>query len=315
MLRNIFLNDRELRAGWRFATYLALIIALGCAAYFSLRLLLGPGHVSVGRTSELYVADHIVTDSALFVMFLIPALIMGRMERRSLGDYGLPRRGAFGAHFWEGIVWGIGLMATTMLVLVDFGVCHIGDLAVSAGAGLKYGLAWAIAFMLVGLAEEFAFRGYTLFTLTAGVGFWPAALILSGAFALAHLPAGETWLGVLQDFLAGMMFALPLRRTGALWFSIGLHAGWDWMQTFFFGVSIGGMRPHGYLLNTSFSGSAWLSGGSLGPGNSVITIAVFGLALMLLHFRFPRTQYPRPATLNPSAPHTQPAPVVAAPNP
>jgi membrane protease YdiL (CAAX protease family) len=222
---------------------------------------------------------------------------MGRIERRSLGDYGMPRRGAFGAHFWEGIVWGIGLMATTMLVLVLLGVSHIGDLAVSGGASLKYGLAWGIAFILVGVAEEFAFRGYTLFTLTTSVGFWPAALILSGGFAIAHLPAGETWLGVLQDFLAGMMFALPLRRTGALWFSIGLHAGWDWMQTFFFGVSIGGMRPHGYLLNTSFSGSAWLSGGRLGPGNSVIPIGVFGLALILLHFRLPEARYPRPEAL------------------
>ncbi len=315
MLRNIFFNDRELRAGWRFAIYLVVIVAFGCAVYFVLRLLRGPGHVSLIRTSELYVTDHIVTDSLLFLVFLIPAFIMGRIERRTLGDYGLPKCGAFGPRFWEGIVWGIGLMVTTMLLLISLRVCHIGDLALSAGAGLKYGLAWGIAFMLVGVAEEFVFRGYTLFTLTTGVGFWPAALILSGGFALAHLPAGETWLGMVQDFLAGMVFALPLRRTGALWFSIGLHAGWDWMQTFFFGVSIGGMRPHGYLLNTSFSGLAWLSGGSVGPGNSVVTLGVFGLALILLHFRFPHAQYPRPAALHVPVRVSEAASVVTAANP
>ncbi len=304
MLKNLFFNDRELRAGWRFALYVVLVVAFGLAVYFPLRLLRGPGHWS----SELTVATVLLRDAVLFLIVLIPALIMGRIERRTLGDYGLERRGAFGSHFWEGIAWGVGLMAATILVLVVLGICQIGGLALPAVAGLKYALGWAIAFMLVGLTEEFAFRGYTLFSLTTGMGFWPAALLLAGTFAAAHFPnPGETWVGTASVFFAAMILALPIRRTGALWFSIGLHAGWNWMQTFFFGVPNSGMLPRGYLLHTSFSGSPWLTGGTVGPEGSIIALAFVGLGFVLLHFRFPHAQYPRSEALKPPGAFAQTA--------
>ena len=47
-------------------------------------------------------------------------------------------------------------------------------------------------FFLVGLFEEFLLRGYSLFTLARGIGFWPAALVLSGAFGLIHLETEES---------------------------------------------------------------------------------------------------------------------------
>ncbi len=312
MLRKVFFNQRELRAGWRFALYVALVFAFGLVAYFLIRLLRGPAH----RMSELTVSTVMIRDAVLFLLFIIPALIMCRIERRTLGDYGLTRSGAFGSRFWEGIVWGVGLMAATIGLLVVLGICHIRGFALPAVAGLEYGIGWAIAFVLVGLTEEFAFRGYTQFSLTTGMGFWPAALLLSGTFAAAHFPnAGETWVGTAGVFLAAMILALPLRRTGALWFSIGLHAGWDWMETFFFGVPNSGMQPRGYLLHTSFSGSRWMTGGTVGPEGSVIAIVVVILGLGLLHFRFPQVQYPRQESLKPPVRASQAAAVVTSATP
>ena len=51
-------------------------------------------------------------------------------------------------------------------------------------------------FLLVGLFEEFLLRGYTQFTLARGIGFWPAAVVMSCAFGLIHLRnEGEQWRG------------------------------------------------------------------------------------------------------------------------
>jgi membrane protease YdiL (CAAX protease family) len=279
VLKDVFFNDREARAGWRFALYIALVALFGFGLNVAARLLLGPPHGTPGFSAS----RGIITAAQLILLFLVPALIVGRLERRTLGDYGLPARGAFGPRFWEGILWGFGLQAATILLLLALGVCHISGLALSAAAGVEYGLLWAIAFVLVGLAEEFSFRGYTQFTLTTGLGFWPAALLLSGGFALVHLRnSGETWMGSLGVFFAAMVLVLPLRRTGALWFSIGLHAGWNWTETFFFGVPNSGAQPQGYLLNTSFSGSQWLTGGTVGPEASVVALALLALAFVLL---------------------------------
>lgn len=307
MLTRVFFNDRELRAGWRFALYVVMVFALGAG----LNLLLHALFRARPAITDFTALRTLFSDSLLLVIFLVPALVLGRFERRTLGDYGLPAKGAFGARFWEGIAWGFGLQAATIGLLVAFGVCHISGLAVSAAQGPKFGLTWGVAFILVGLAEEFSFRGYSQFTLTSGMGFWPAALVLSGGFALIHLTnKGENWVGAVGVFFAAMVLVLPLRRTGALWFSIGLHAGWDWTETFFFGVPDSGMQAHGYLLNTSFSGSQWLTGGTVGPEASVVALAILALAFLLIHFRFPKAQYPRPGALHPPVRPAEPAPVI-----
>ncbi len=126
--------------------------------------------------------------------------------------------------------------------------------------------------MIVGLSEEFAFRGYLQFTLTTGMGFWPSAVLLSVLFGLAHASnPGESKFGLLSVVCFGVLFCLFLRRTGNLWWAVGFHAGWDWGQTFFYGVPDSGLAPYHNLFNSSFSGPHWLTGGSVGPEASIFT--------------------------------------------
>ena len=57
---------------------------------------------------------------------------------------------------------------------------------------------WAVMFLLVGFFEEFLLRGYSQFTLTRVMGFWPAAVLLSCTFGLIHIRnGGEEWTGLL----------------------------------------------------------------------------------------------------------------------
>ena len=79
---------------------------------------------------------------------------------------------------------------------------------------LRFGVVWALVFILTGIFEEFAVRGYPQFTLTRSVGFWPAAIITSLILSLAHAGnSGEAMLGLVEVFAVGLLACLMLRRT------------------------------------------------------------------------------------------------------
>ena len=116
-------------------------------------------------------------------------------------------------------------------------VFYFGAVALHGVRLLKFAVFWASFFLIVGFYEEFFTRGYTQFTLTQGVGFWPAAILLSVGFGALHLEnPGEDWVGILAAMLIGFFFCLTLRRTGNLWFAIGFHTSWDWGESYLYSV-------------------------------------------------------------------------------
>ena len=127
-----------------------------------------------------------ITELGSFVVVAIPAVVMGWIEKRPFGDYGLPRRGAFGKSFWVGMVWGIVAMTALMLAIGGVGDFSLGRVVLHGQRIFKFAAFWGAFFVAVGFFEEFLLRGYTQFTLTQGIGFWPAALLLSTIFAALH---------------------------------------------------------------------------------------------------------------------------------
>jgi membrane protease YdiL (CAAX protease family) len=98
------------------------------------------------------------------------------------------------------------------------------------------------SFFLVGLLEESKFRGFLQFTLFHGIGFWPAAIVLSVTFSLLHLGnAGEILVGLIEVALHGIRYAAAAGYTKSLWWSLGFHAAWDWCQSFMYGTPDSGM--------------------------------------------------------------------------
>jgi len=153
---------------------------------------------------------------------------------------------------------------------------------------VKFALLWGIGFVFVGMYEEFLFRGYAQFTLASGMGFWPAALLLSGLFGAIHLSnPGEGWVGALSVFVFGIFACFTLRRTGSIWFIIGFHAASDYAETFIYSVPDSGMLATGHLLNSNLHGPRWLSGGSIGPEGSLMSFVIFAFAFAAFHKMYP----------------------------
>jgi membrane protease YdiL (CAAX protease family) len=278
-----FRGPDGIRAGWRILIFLAIVAALFILLGFAVRLL-GIGQLQSGM-STLTPAGVSVLEGSILLLTAIAALIMARIEHRSFGDYGLPAKFAFRKDFWIGTLIGFLAISASLLAIFTLHGFHLKGLAIHGNTIITAVASWSAAFVLVGLAEEFAFRGYLQFTLTTGIGFWPSAILLSVSFGLAHANnPGESKFGLLSVVCFGLLFCLFLRRTGNLWLAVGFHAGWDWGQTFFYGVADSGLPPYHNLFNSSFSGPQWLTGGSVGPEASIFT----PLTLLLVAILFGR---------------------------
>ena len=227
-----------------------------------------------------------------FFMFLATWMV-SRLEKRSLADYGIPPRQAFGMRFWEGGAWGFAVFSLVLLVLWASGHFQVDSVALTGNAIYCYGFGWAAVFLGVALSEELAYRGYWFWFTCRYLGFWRSGVFLSLVFAAAHLGNhGENPLGLLQVFAMGLLFCLAVRRTGNLWFAIGFHAAWDWAESFFYGTPDSGLLSEGRLFNSSASGPGWLTGDSAGPEGSVVALVALLFCALLIHLRFPKVTYP-----------------------
>jgi uncharacterized protein len=227
----------------------------------------------------------------LVIAVAVPAIAISRVERRSFGDYGLPPDTAFGKLFWFGVAWGLAFLSLFLFVLKLLGMFSYGSAALHGAHIWKLGLFWAVFFVLVALFEEFTFRGYTQFAIQQLAGFWPTAFLLSAIFAfMHHSNPGETWLGTIGAGAVAVFFCFTLRRTGNLWFAVGMHASWDWAQSFLYGVPDSGVVEPGHLLQAQLHGPAWLTGGSVGPEGSVLLFVLIAGMWGLFDKFFPRIQ-------------------------
>jgi hypothetical protein len=269
----LFFGPDGLRPGWGFAFYVTSFLLL---QQIVVDLAWSRDFGASGLWSML------LEELGNFVAAVVPAVILARVEQRKWGAYGLPGKAAFGRLFWSGILWGFAAISLLMLALYALHDYAFGHVVLHGVRLARFAGFWALMFLLVGLFEDFLLRGYSQFTLDRGIGFWPAAIVLSCAFGLIHLRnGGEAWPGLLAAAAIGFFFCLTLRRTGNLWFAVGFHAAWDWGETFFYSVPDSGTVSPGHLFSSSLRGPQWLSGGSVGPEGSVLCFVVIALVWII----------------------------------
>ena len=166
------------------------------------------------------------------------------LDVRSLRELGYPPQ----ANWWRATIAGLGLGLLSLGVagglLWVTGVREIAHAPVPWGAIIVTGVAVAVV-------EETFFRGALFGALGRG---WGAVVVTSALYSVVHFFKPKSaeydpivwttgfshlafvvrysWqqpgvaLGVVTLFLAGCTLALARLRTGALYLSIGLHAGW-----------------------------------------------------------------------------------------
>lgn len=291
----VFFNERGLRAGWRLAIFVGILYAIYRLVTLALKQLASSGVSATAGPSDapyLFPLGVAISELAVFLVVLLVTWVMSLIEHRKVREYGLPLRKSALPSFLTGyVLWGFLPLSLLLLLMRGLHVFYFGDLNLHGRQVLYWGLLWAFAFLMVGFLEEYLSRGYALYTLADGMGFWPTAIVMAVLFAWAHMSnGGENRIGIVGVFLFAIFAATTLRRTGNLWLAVGAHAGWDWGQSFFYGVSDSGLQLPGRLFNPHVQGPNWLSGGSVGPEGSVLTLIVWALMTAGFLIFYPRRQ-------------------------
>jgi membrane protease YdiL (CAAX protease family) len=289
---NVFKGPNGLRAGWRLLLFIVFFLIFANAIGFGLTRVPAIKAWQKTQNPKVMTAPGTVFGEMIAIgALLISAALMSWIEKRSLADYYLPLNQAFGKRFWQGVPYGFAMLSLLVALIAAFRGFSLGTLALSGSEALKYGLFFGLAFLMVGFFEEFSFRGYMQSTLGSGIGFWPAAILLSILFGAIHLQnPTEAWFGALMAGSFGILAAFSLSRTGNIWFPIGMHAAWDWGETFFYSTPDSGFLAQGHLFNSSFHGPTWLTGGIVGPEGSVFAFLVLVVGGIGIHFLFPAKQ-------------------------
>jgi CAAX protease family protein len=285
--KQIFLGPAGLRVGWRLLIFLVLTIALQATLQGILLLILKARGIYV-PPHGLYAIVFLVADAITFIAVVIATWVMASGERRKLTDYGLPGKNAFGLRFWAGAAFGFAGVSLLILLIYLSGGYSPGSLAVHGSALLRATILWVLASLAIGFAEEYFFRGYPLFTLMQGMGFWPAALLISFLFGALHYftKSHESWPDWASTGLIALLLCLTLRRSGDLRFAIGFHAAFDFGAIFVYsGPNAGELAPD-RLLTATFHGSDRLTGGKLGPEASLWVFPVIACMFLAFHLLY-----------------------------
>jgi len=238
---------------------------------------------------------HFYVQNALLAMGLICIWPLARfLGLNSLPDLGLARPIRERKNFFYGFLFGIVSLSVAAGVALALGGREIRGnfnffhlLLRLSGILLT---ALGVAFL-----EEILFRG-AVFGSLRKVFHWSFALLLSSAiYAIVHFFADTSWTGpvtwssglqilpsMLAGFLnfkelvpafinltlAGILLGLAYQRTGTLWFSMGIHAGWVFWIKF-------NMKYTDSIADNSFFGSNRLVNGWLATIVLVLSLLIF----------------------------------------
>lgn len=193
------------------------------------------------------------------ILGLVP--VLRRLGFKSWAEAGLTPFSKGKHDALRGFLFGFLSLALAIVVVIGAGGrgFRTGQTAASIMGHL---LNATLAALLVAAIEEMFFRGAVFGALRKQFSWKSALVVSSGIYAILHFlarvqapPEVTWWSGLallplkLRGFgdvhqlvpaffnllLAGIMLGLAYQRTGSLWFSFGLHAGWIfWLKTYGF---------------------------------------------------------------------------------
>jgi membrane protease YdiL (CAAX protease family) len=321
---SIFYNHSEsrLRSFWRLLIGIALgFIVLGTlrvlARYILALLLVLTAQIpfgALGNTQQL--AQQLnkafeqfpllagIHSLILLLLVILAFVVLARwIDRRSWRDYGFH----FNAAWWRDL--GFGLLLGIFLMGIVFGIEYFlgweslhglienGQPNLSFWQLLVDGL---IAYILVGVEEEWFFRGFLIKNLAEGLhrphispktAVWISYLLLSLLFGFAHANnANATLISSLNLSLIGLLLGLGFILTGELAIPIGLHIAWNFTQGYIFGFPVSGSDAHLSLIATKQAGPAVWTGSAFGPEGGLMGLvaALFGVLLIYAWVRLTR---------------------------
>ena len=283
----LFINERgRLRSGWRAVIFLFTFL------FLSFILILG----AMGGTSLLVNGGSATGYLPLILPFAISAaiaLLLGWLFGKIFE--GLPYRAlglALTGSSLKNLLVGCGVgsvaLVSAIIVAVMSGAMSITVNRSSSTSAITSTLLTTLLIFAVGaLSEETLFRGYLLQTFSRAKLIWLGGAFTSLLFAFAHNNNPDvsnlSWLNTL---IAGIWLAVAYYKTRDLWFPLGIHLMWNWLQGPIFGINVSGIAEFSPdpLLRATDSGPAWLTGGSYGIEGGLACTFALVVSIGIIHY-------------------------------
>jgi len=146
-------------------------------------------------------------------------------------------------------------------------------------------------FFMGAFLEELLFR-LILFRLTEELaGSWAALALQALLFGFAHMANhnATVFTSCAVAVIGGLVYTAAFMATRRLWLPLGLHWGWNFLQSGVFGMPNSGTAYRGLFL-PEISGPAWLTGGAFGIEASWVAIGLCLTAGIFLTARATRAR-------------------------
>ncbi|MDB4459212.1 CPBP family intramembrane metalloprotease [bacterium] len=228
--------------------------------------------------------------------WMITAIVLLRWFLRSSGIGSCPQAGISGKEYLkrellQGLL--IGFISLAAIAFIAWAVgARTWNFDHEPSRYLKHFINATLAAVIVGFIEELVFRGALFGSLKRGTSLITAILISSAVYAIVHfferadvdevhwysglilIPKMLRGFGNLEQIIpgffnltiAGSILAIAFQKTGRLWLSIGIHAGWIfWLKSYgFFTLPVEGSSE--WLWGTRKLIDGWLALGILSLG-------------------------------------------------
>jgi len=186
----------------------------------------------------------------------------------------------------SGLGTGLALGILHGAVAMTLGVFTAGATWTHDGGSLPQWLAQVGKTVLIlapaALAEEIMFRGAPLVIAARAIGRPRAIVVLSLAFAFAHIRNPDvTAAGLVNIAVAGIFLSLAFYSPGGMWTAIGAHLGWN-VTLAALAAPVSGLPFDIPYIDYRSGGPGWLTGGAFGPeGGLLATVALTATAALV----------------------------------
>jgi membrane protease YdiL (CAAX protease family) len=217
--------------------------------------------------------------AVFFALFVVAyRLYVKHIEKRPALEMGMA---GWAREAGAGFLISFVLVSVIVGLLAVFGCYRIVSWSETPGVAVDL----LFKFFMGAFLEELLFR-LVLFKLTEELlGSWLALALQALLFGFSHL-ANEN-ATVFTSFaiaiIGGLVETAAYMYTRRIWFPLGLHWGWNYLQSGIFGMPNSGSAYDGLLI-PRITGPAWLTGGTFGIEASYIAIllcCVTGAALVV----------------------------------
>jgi uncharacterized protein len=271
-------------------TYFPYLIVMGVFQVIGFKIL-GLPIEDAAKEPILSLNQHIVIMASMtFGIVIFLYLIIVKLDKENFKAIGLDTQNGI-QEFFFGLGIGTAILSIGTFIMVQIKIIGLKSMQFDIVFLAKS----LLLFLLIAFAEEIFFRGYVLRLYLKAETNKHSALVFSALlFGMSHsMNPNITNFGIAQIVIAGLLLGINYMYTQRIWFGLGLHISWNFVQAAVFGYPVSGMKLGNADNIIYINKNELLNGGEFGFEGSVFAMILQVIVFIALlyyyenHFKKP----------------------------